>query len=71
MLPCLDGIKHLLSAAVNCCDGDYKQPTGLEDPEALARETVCTSNIFVKHFETFMLIKPSGVLCYLTLPNTI
>lgn len=42
MVQCLDGLKHLCAALVNCCDADlYKQPKGLEDPEALARETVC------------------------------
>ena len=42
MVQCLDGLKHLCAAFINCCDADlYKQPKGLEDPEALARETVC------------------------------
>ena len=44
MLRCLDGVKHLLAVVVNCCDSEiYKQPRGLENPEALARETVCMS----------------------------
>ena len=35
---------HLCAALVNCCDADSsKQPTGLENPEVLARETVCMS----------------------------
>ncbi|KAK3007162.1 hypothetical protein RJ639_017242, partial [Escallonia herrerae] len=37
---CLDGLKHMLSIVANCCEGDYKQPWGLENPEALARETL-------------------------------
>lgn len=42
MVQCLDGLKHFCVVVVNCCDTDlYKQPRGLEDPEALARETVC------------------------------
>ena len=42
MVQCLDGLKHLCVAVVNCCDSDlYKHPKGLEDPEVLARETVC------------------------------
>lgn len=42
MVQCLDDLKHLCAALLNCCDTDiYKQPKGLEDPEALARETVC------------------------------
>lgn len=41
----LDGLKHLLSAIVSCCDSEiYKQPRGLDSPEALARETVCMSS---------------------------
>lgn len=44
-MQCLDGLKHLLSAIVNCCDSEiYKQPRGLDSPEALARETVCMSS---------------------------
>lgn len=50
MLQCLEGVKHLCAVVVNCCDADlYKQPKGLEDPEALARETVCMLPIFVNH----------------------
>ena len=45
MLQCLDGVKHLLGALLKCCDFDLKQPKGLEDPEVLARETVCTSKL--------------------------
>jgi len=43
MLQCLDGVKHLCGVLLKCCDIDLKQPKGLEDPEVLARETVCTS----------------------------
>lgn len=42
MLQWLEGFKHLFAALLRCCDIElYKQPTGLEDPEVLARETVC------------------------------
>lgn len=42
MLQCMDGIKHLFASILQCCDLDlYKQSRGLEDPELLARETVC------------------------------
>lgn len=48
MLPCLDGVKHLFASVANCCDTDLaKQPRGLQNPEALARETVCMSCKFV------------------------
>lgn len=40
MLQCLEGIKQLFGVLLKCCDLD-KQPKGLEDPELLARETVC------------------------------
>lgn len=50
MLQCLEGLKHLCAVLVHCCDADlYKQPKGLEDPEALARETVCMLPIFVNY----------------------
>lgn len=42
MVQCLEGIKHFCAAIANCCDADTsRQPRGLQDPEALARETVC------------------------------
>uniref|UniRef100_A0A453JSH7 Uncharacterized protein n=1 Tax=Aegilops tauschii subsp. strangulata TaxID=200361 RepID=A0A453JSH7_AEGTS len=43
MVQCLDGVKHLLAVLFKCCDLELKQPRGLEDPQVLARETVCTS----------------------------
>lgn len=42
MLQCLEGIKHLGASLLRCCDLDlYRQTRGLDDPEVLARETVC------------------------------
>lgn len=42
MLQCLEGFKPLFASILRCCDLDiYNQPRGLEDPELLARETVC------------------------------
>lgn len=48
MLQCIEGLKHLGASLLRCCDLDlYKQSRGLEDPELLARETVCMlSNLF-------------------------
>lgn len=42
MVQCLDGLKELCVTVINCCDAhSSKHPKGLEDPEILARETVC------------------------------
>jgi hypothetical protein len=41
MVQCLDGVRQLLAVLLKCCDVDLKQPRGLEDPQVLARETVC------------------------------
>jgi hypothetical protein len=41
MVQCLDGVRQLLAVLLNCCDVELKQPRGLEDPQVLARETVC------------------------------
>lgn len=42
MLQCLEIFKHSLAVLLRCCDIDlYNQAKGLEDPEVLARETVC------------------------------
>lgn len=48
MAQCIDGFKHLCSSVLGCFDLDlYKNHGGLGDPELLARDTVCTSLIFV------------------------
>jgi len=41
MVQCLDGVRQLLAVLLKCCDVELKQPRGLEDPQVLARETVC------------------------------
>ncbi|KAG8385910.1 hypothetical protein BUALT_Bualt03G0094200 [Buddleja alternifolia] len=62
MLQCLDGVKHLLSAVVNCCDSEiYKQPRGLEDPEALARETVFSVSEIEALYELFKKISSAVI----------
>ena len=49
MAQCLDRIKHFCAAVASCCGADlYKQPRGLEDPEALAGETVCMLHLCIK-----------------------
>lgn len=46
MLQCLEVFKHLFAILLKCCDIDLcKQTKGLQDPERLARETVCMSTI--------------------------
>jgi serine/threonine-protein phosphatase 2B regulatory subunit len=44
MVQCLDGVRQLLAVLLNCCDVELKQPRGLQDPQVLARETVCKPN---------------------------
>lgn len=72
MVQCLDGVKHLLSAVVNCCDSEiYKQPRGLENPEALARETVCMSSYQLNLLSFFTKCKSSvaAVFVHIYVPS--
>lgn len=41
MVQCLDGVRQLLMVLLKCCDVELKPSRGLEDPQVLARETVC------------------------------
>lgn len=45
MVQCLDGVRQLLAVLLKCCDVELKQPPGLEDPQVLARETVCKPDL--------------------------
>jgi hypothetical protein len=62
MLQCLDGVKHLLGVLLKCCDIDLKQPKGLEDPEVLARETVCTSKLLPRFRCCHQFFVPSTII---------
>ncbi|KAL9455498.1 hypothetical protein AB3S75_004843 [Citrus x aurantiifolia] len=62
MVQCLDGLKHFCVVVVNCCDADlYKQPRGLEDPEALARETVFSVSEIEALYELFKKISSAVI----------
>lgn len=55
MLQCVGGF---FASLVRCCDLDlYKQSRGLDDPELLARETVCMFLIFIPLIVDCMLLK--------------
>ncbi|KAL0353340.1 UNVERIFIED_CONTAM: Calcineurin B-like protein 3 [Sesamum angustifolium] len=62
MVQCLDGVKHLLSSVVNCCDSEInKQPRGLQNPEALARETVFSVSEIEALYELFKKISSAVI----------
>ncbi|KAL0310806.1 UNVERIFIED_CONTAM: Calcineurin B-like protein 3 [Sesamum angustifolium] len=62
MVQCLDGVKHLLSTVVNCCESDInKQSWGLENPEALARETVFSVSEIEALYELFKKISSAVI----------
>ncbi|KAF5943498.1 hypothetical protein HYC85_017575 [Camellia sinensis] len=62
MLQCLDGVKHMLSVVVNCCDSDLsKPPRGLENPEVLARETVFSVSEIEALYELFKKISSAVI----------
>ncbi|KAL9407898.1 hypothetical protein AB3S75_046439 [Citrus x aurantiifolia] len=62
MVQCLDGLKHFCVVVVNCCDADlYKQPRGLEDPEALARETMFSVSEIEALYELFKKISSAVI----------
>ncbi|KAL9254049.1 Calcineurin B-like protein [Drosera capensis] len=62
MLQCLEGLKQTFAAIVNCCDSElYKSPRGLEDPEALARETVFSVSEIEALYELFKKISSAVI----------
>jgi len=56
MLQCLEGFKPLFASILRCCDLDiYNQPRGLEDPELLARETVCMHLLLLYAYDSLIV----------------
>ena len=56
MLQCLEGLKPLFASILRCCDLDiYNQPRGLEDPELLARETVCMHLTLIYAYDSLIV----------------
>lgn len=43
-MQCLDGLKHLSTILLTCCDADHQPLSrGIRNPKAVARGTVCMS----------------------------
>ncbi|KAK7246035.1 hypothetical protein RIF29_40892 [Crotalaria pallida] len=62
MVQCLDGLKHLCAGVANFCSPDSsKQPIGLKNPGAIARETVFSVSEIEALYELFKKIS-SGVI---------
>ncbi|KAK4750593.1 hypothetical protein SAY87_004075 [Trapa incisa] len=58
MIQCIEGFQTLF---LRCCDLDYKQSRGLEDPELLARETVFSVSEIEALYELFKKISSAVI----------
>ncbi|VVA93439.1 unnamed protein product [Arabis nemorensis] len=63
MMQCLDGLKHLSTFLLTCCDADH-QPRSrvLQNPKAVARGTVFSVNDIEALYELFKSISRDGLI---------
>ncbi|KAB1221644.1 Calcineurin B-like protein 3 [Morella rubra] len=62
MVECLDGLKDLCCAVLNCCNTDvHRQRRGLRDPEGLSRETVFSVSEIEALYELFKKISSAVI----------
>ncbi|KAL1194694.1 Calcineurin B-like protein 6 [Cardamine amara subsp. amara] len=63
IMQCLDGLKHLATILLTCCDADSPPHSkGLQNPKAVAKGTVFTVNEIEALYELFKSISRGGLI---------